>query len=157
MSDVKIEYDTVNDEHILVIGEETLKKLGWSEGDTVKWTIHDDDSVSLTKVEEKELVLVECISSYRIRYVVEVPKGKAEYALDTVTMNQAKEFSQHWLGEQIASHRVIDENEYFATFDEDNAYLSKWDADQKKKMITPITKDDDIEHSEIWFDIGRNK
>ena len=39
----------------------------------------------------------------------EGPKGKKEWALDTVTMNEAEEFSQEHLGEQIVSHRVIDE------------------------------------------------
>jgi hypothetical protein len=41
-----------------------------------------------------EFVLVECVSTFRMRYVVEVPEGKSEYALDTVVMNEANEFSQ---------------------------------------------------------------
>ena len=45
-------------------------------------------------IKETEWVLVECVSTFRMRYMVEVPKDKSEYALDTVTMNEAKEFSQ---------------------------------------------------------------
>ena len=48
-----------------------------------------------------ELVLVETISIIKHRYVVEVPDGKAEWALDTVTMEEAKEFSQTFINEDI--------------------------------------------------------
>lgn len=84
------------------------------------------------------LVLVDAISSFRMRYVVEVPVGKDAWALDTVALEEAKEFSQLHLGEQIVSHRVIDEKEYFRVFDQDNSYLSKWDNDQKMTLITPL-------------------
>jgi hypothetical protein len=58
---------------------------------------------------KKEWVLVECVQSYRMRYMVEVPEGKSEWALDTVSMHQAKEFSHQDIGETIVSHRVISE------------------------------------------------
>lgn len=81
---------------------------------------------------EKEWVLVECISQFRMRYMVEVPVGKAEYALDTVTMNGAKEFSQEHLGEVIISHRVMSEHEALRLCDKDNTYAAdKWTRDQK--------------------------
>lgn len=60
---------------------------------------------------ETELVLVECISQFRMRYMVEVPKGKSDYALDTVVLGQATEFSQKHLDEVIVSHRVVTEQE----------------------------------------------
>ena len=53
---------------------------------------------------ETELVLVECIQTYRMRYMVEVPVGRAGWALDTVSCDEAKEFSQLSLGETIVSH-----------------------------------------------------
>lgn len=72
-------------------------------------------------------VLVNTISQYRMRYMVEVPDAsKAGWALDTVTMNEAKEFSQHWLGETIFSHRLIDEKEAAELYRKDNDYLSHW-------------------------------
>ena len=53
-----------------------------------------------------------------MRYLVEVPVGidaygrdKSEWAMDTVTMHQAQEFSQQHLGEQIVSHRVVTKEE----------------------------------------------
>jgi hypothetical protein len=85
-----------------------------------------------------ELVLVECISTFRERYVVEVPHGKKEWALDTVTMNETVEFSQEHLGETIVSHRVIDEAEFNRLHEEDNDYLKNWTSEQRKTLITQI-------------------
>ena len=41
----------------------------------------------MKKTKETEWVLVETMHSFRMRYMVEVPKGKSEYALDTVVMD----------------------------------------------------------------------
>lgn len=78
-----------------------------------------------------ELVLVECISTFRMRYVVEVPDDRAEWALDVVTMNEAKEFSQEHLGETIVSHRVITKDEAIKLSDIDNHYCASWTEEQK--------------------------
>jgi hypothetical protein len=75
---------------------------------------------------KKEWVLVECVQSYRMRYMVEVPEGKSEWALDTVSMHQAKEFSQQDIGENIVSHRVISEADALKLCDEDNEYVRTW-------------------------------
>lgn len=93
---------------------------------------------------KKELVLVECTSSFRMRYLVEVPKGKAEYALDTVVCNDAVEFSQLHLGEQIVSHRVVTKEEALAICDIDNAYVKTW-TDEKKleAFMTPWKENDE--------------
>ena len=82
---------------------------------------------------DKELVLVETVSMFRMRYVVEVPKGKSEYALDTVVCQEAQEFSQEHLDEVIVSHRVVTEDEALAIFDIDNNYLTTWDKETKIK------------------------
>lgn len=68
-----------------------------------------------------------------MRYMVEVPKGKKEWALDTVTCDEAREFSQEHLGETIASHRVVSEAEALEIFDQDNDYLKSWDRETKIK------------------------
>jgi hypothetical protein len=67
-----------------------------------------------------------------MRYAVELAEDSPEsWALDTVTMEQAVEFSQECLGEQIVSHRVITEAEFLQQFDKDNSYLAGWTADKK--------------------------
>lgn len=87
---------------------------------------------------ETQLVLVECVSMFRMRYMVEVPVGvddygkdKALWALDTVTMQEAKEFSQEHLGENIVSHRVVSKKEALALCDVDNDYTKSWSKDKK--------------------------
>lgn len=153
---IELEEDE-NGNLILPLGDELCSELGWKVGDTIVWTDLGDGSWSMKKM-EKELVLVECISTFRMRYVIEVPTGKKEWALDTVTMNEAEELSQEHLGEQIVSHRVISQEEYFRIFNEDNDYLKSWTDEQKMQMIHKIPdEDNEIEHSEHWYDTERNK
>ena len=91
--------------------------------------------------EETELVLVECIQQYRMRYVVEVPVGKSDWALDTVTSEEATEFSQLSLGETIISHRVVSNDEVVQLCDEDNQYCSLWDTEKKFEVfVTQLEK-----------------
>lgn len=91
-----------------------------------------------------QLVLVDTVSTFRMRYLVEVPVGidmfgkdKKDWALDTVTMEEAVEFSQLHLGEQIVSHRVITKDEAIALCDQDNEYAAGWT--DKLKIETFIT------------------
>ena len=88
---------------------------------------------------DKVWVMVECISTFRERYLVEAPKDQPEYALDDVTMESPKEFSQKWLGETIVSHRVVSTMEALDICDVDNDYCSDWTAEQK--IRTFFTKD----------------
>ena len=125
-----------NGELILPLGDDVCEELGWKIGDTLDWKDNGDGSWTITKKEtekETELVLVECVSTFRMRYMVEVPKGKAEWALDTVTMNEAKEFSQVHIGEQIVSHRVVSKEEALALSDTDNDYGKTWPEELKVK------------------------
>ncbi len=116
---------------IIPFTAELLEEVGWKEGDTLQWTDNKDGSFMITKQIETEWVLVETISQFRQRYVVEVPKGKSEYALDSVTTEDVKEFSQKHLGETIVSHRVISEKDAMDLFDKDNDYLQGWTDEQK--------------------------
>jgi len=152
---ITLEEDPETGDLILPLPPELLEETGWKEGDTIKFTDNKDGTFSMTKL-ETELVLVECISTFRTRYVVEVPAGKKEWAMDTVVMNEANEFSQEHLGEQIVSHRVIDLAEYDRLFAEDNDYLKSWSDEQKRSFITPL-KEDEVAHSSHYYDTERNK
>lgn len=77
--------------------------------------------------------LVETISSFRHRYVIECENGI--HAIDTVTCEEAEEMSQHHIGETIFSNREIDDAEYIRIFNEDNDYLREWTDEQKFKFI----------------------
>ena len=142
---IELETDPATGDLILPLPDDMLEEVGWKPGDTIKWTDNKDGSWTMSKVEEAtELVLVECIQSYRMRYVLEVPVGKKEWAEDTVAMQDyevVKEFSQLSLGEQITSSRVVTEAEVLALCDADNDYCSDWEDDKKLEVFVTKWKD----------------
>lgn len=86
--------------------------------------------------------LVETVSIFRMRYVVEAKN--ASDAKDEVTLNNdgnLHEFSQLHLDEIISSAREIDRDEYLRQFDEDNDYLQEWDDDHKLGWVNVIDYD----------------
>jgi hypothetical protein len=84
---------------------------------------------------DKVWVMVDTVLQYRMRYCVEAPASNPEYALDDVTMETAKEFSQLYIGEQIMSHRVVSEEEAIAICDVDNEYLKSWPKEDKIRVL----------------------
>jgi hypothetical protein len=157
----------MNEKHIVILQEDPdtgdlilpfpegmLEQMGWDVGDTLKFKTHKDGSFTLTRKEKQETqwVLVECVSTFRERYMVEVPVGidkygkdKSEWALDTVTMQEAKEFSQEHIGEQIVSHRIVSKKEALAMCDKDNDYCSSWDEELKVKNFFTTWKEQEEE------------
>ena len=128
---VRLEQDE-NGDLILPLGDELCESVGWKIGDTIVWKDNGDGSWTMSKKPKTKIVLVDALVSYRMRYAVELAEDSPEeWALDTVTMEQAAEFSQECLGEQIVSHRVITEAEFLQQFDKDNSYLAGWTAEKK--------------------------
>lgn len=137
-----VKYDEETDDTYIQLPDDMMLAAGWNLGDDIEWIDNKDGTWTMKKIEkdnEKEWVLVECVSQFRQRYMCQVPKGKAEWALDTVTMNEAKEFSQFHLGETIVSHRVIPFTEALELCDVDNDYCKKWN--DEKKIEVFFTKD----------------
>lgn len=136
---VILEEDPETKDLIMPLPEGMCDELGWEIGDSLDWSASPDGSFLLSK-KQTQWVLVECVSTFRQRYMVEVPIGTDDYgkdktlwALDTVTMEEAKEFSQEHLGEQIVSHRVVSKKEALDLCDQDNDYGSSWDKETKMK------------------------
>jgi hypothetical protein len=100
---------------------------------------------SLEKNMEKKLYLVEVMSTFRMRYVVEA--RSEEHALDEVTMEESnsefEEFSQEHIGTHIFGSRELTEEQYFELFDKDNGYLKEWTVEQKKRFINTIDYKDE--------------
>jgi hypothetical protein len=134
---INLEEDPETGDLILPLNDDILEGTGWKTGDNIEWIDNKDGSWTMKKI-ETQWVLVEAISTFRERYMVEVPigvdrygKDKADWALDTVTLCEAKEFSQEHLGETIVSHRVVTKEEAMALCDKDNAYCKAWTEEHK--------------------------
>ena len=98
--------------------------------------LSDSHSDCLPKPPEPSLlVLVECLSQYRMRYVAQTPVDHPEYALDDVVMECLNEFSQKHLGETIVSHRVVTREEALRLWDEDNPECSGWSEERKTQSF----------------------
>jgi hypothetical protein len=138
---LEVKEDPENGDAILEFPEDLMEEAGWKEGDTLDWVDNKNGTYTLKKKEPTEWVLVECVSTFRERYMVEVPVGKAEWALDTVTLEEAKEFSQIHLGEQIVSHRVVSKNEALALCDKDNDYCRTWNDELKMENFFTTWKE----------------
>jgi len=106
-------------------------------------------------------VMVDTVSQFRMRYVVEVPDGIGKemifkdgtrsfpttpeaYASDTVVCEEAKEFTQHHLGETIVSTREVTLEEAIAQYRKDEPMLGEAWEDEViiKNAITPIGWDE---------------
>ena len=136
---INLEEDPETGDLILPLNDAILAETGWKTGDSIDWIDNKDGSWTMKKI-ETQWVLVEAVSMFRQRYMVEVPigtdqygKDKAEWALDTVTLEEAKEFSQEHLGETIMSHRVVTKEEALAMCDKENDYAKKWNDELKMK------------------------
>ncbi len=145
---LEIKEDPENGDAILEFPDDFMEDAGWKEGDTLDWSDNKDGTWTLKKIEPTQWVLVECVSTFRERYMVEVPVGvdkygkdKSLWALDTVTMNEAKEFSQEHIGEQIVSHRIVTKEEALTLCDKDNDYGSSWDEETKIKNFFTTWKE----------------
>jgi len=131
-----------NGEYILEFDPTLIEELGWQIGDTLEWRPEINGAWTLTK-KETEFVLVETVSMFRERYVVEVPTGKTDWASDTVVSNDAKEFSQKHLDEVIISTRTVTKGELLKLCDEDNDYAKIWTEEQKVEAFVTRMKDYD--------------
>ena len=110
----------------------------------------DEFSLKDAQGDNERYVVVTAVSTHRMRYCVPVSKlqelntdtditnntlKQIEWAKDSVTMEEVKEFSQHWLGEKIVDTFILDEERVLQLFDRDNDYLSDWDKEKKVKYI----------------------
>lgn len=127
-------------EYFIQLTDEMLEESGFEIGDELDWRDLGDGSYQLVKKQpEMVWVMVEAVQQFRMRYMVQVPASNPEWAMDTVVMKEAKEFSQQDMGETIVSHRVVSEEEAFEICDKDNDYTKSWNKEQKMRAF--FTKD----------------
>jgi hypothetical protein len=89
---------------------------------------------------EKKLYLVETVSMFRMRYVIEA--REEGHATDEFVMKigqeDFQEFSQHHMDEVIVSTRELSAKDYLELFDKDNDYLKSWDIAEKMRFINSV-------------------
>lgn len=87
-----------------------------------------------------KLVLVETLSQFLHRYVVELPDDAPDFkATDAVLFKpDIKEMSQNHLGEMDLSTRTITKEDYLSLFNSDNEYLSTWTEEQKFTFVNKL-------------------
>ena len=148
---INLEEDPETGDLILPLNDDILEQTGWKTGDSIDWIDNKDGSWTMKKI-ETQWVLVETVSMFRERYMVEVPVGvdrygkdKTLWALDTVTMGEAKEFSQEHLGETIVTHHVVTKEDALAMCDKENDYAKKWN--DELKIQTFFTTMTEVEHA----------
>lgn len=78
-------------------------------------------------------VLVEAVSLFRDRFMVECPVDHPEYSTDSVVLGEAKVFSSEHIGDNVVSYRVVSEGEAVGICDQDNDYAAGWEIEDKKK------------------------
>lgn len=83
--------------------------------------------------------LVETISMFRLRYVVECES--ADHAKDSITMNEADEFGQHHIDECIVSAREVGDEEIPVLFFEDHPYLESWGPEKAMEYVHKVDYD----------------
>ena len=94
---------------------------------------------------EKKLYLVETLSMFRMRYVVEAREEThaEDEVVCSIGTDSFREFSQHHVDEVITSTRKISKEKYLKLFDKDNDYLKSWSDEQKFKWINTIEYEDE--------------
>lgn len=89
---------------------------------------------------DKKLYVVDIVSSFRLRYVVEAKEES--HALDEVVCREHetefKEFSQEHLGTHIFDSREITLEQYHELFKRDNEYLKYWSNEKQRDFINKI-------------------
>jgi predicted transcriptional regulator len=80
--------------------------------------------------------LVETVSMFRIRYVVECET--ADDAKDTVAMNEADEFGQLHIDENIIGCREVTDDEVVSAFFEDHPYLEQWGPEKAMEYVHKV-------------------
>ncbi len=84
--------------------------------------------------------LVETVSVFRIRYVIECEDSV--HATDSVVMNEVEEFSQEHIDENIFSVREINDDEIVSIFFEDHPYLKEYGPEKAMQYVHKIDYDE---------------
>lgn len=126
---------------ILDLGEDFCRECGWNVGDSISFEDNKDGTFTMKKIEE-DYVLVTTVSTFKMTYLVKVPKGKTEYAEDSVVMQELDEFVQAHLGEQIVESRIVSPEEIVAIAKKNYHFTESWSTDKILSAYVKVLKDE---------------
>jgi len=67
--------------------------------------------------------------------MIETPEDHPEWAMDSVMMEEANEFSQKSIGELIIDYKILSEKDVLSICDEDNDYCKSWSDENKLEVL----------------------
>lgn len=113
-----------SDDVMLEFPQPFVEQQGWLAGDSLRWEAAPggvnivNESLEKRRAEvasqETPIFIVDKLISVRVRYAVRA--RCAEHAKDTVTMNEAEEFDQNPIGEDIIGAAEMSEAQFFDQF-----------------------------------------
>jgi hypothetical protein len=93
---------------------------------------------------DKELVLVECFSTFKMTYLVEVDVDAPHIEITNLVHKEdnGHEFAQQYLGLEVDSLRTVTEEQVIELCDKLNPHLKEW-SDKKKVNHFILRKEDE--------------
>lgn len=143
------------DDFYIELNDEILKESGFRIGDTVRWKLNEDGSATLESV-NKKYVVIETVSSFKMRYALEVDEDTTDEELKEHTKNFTKriidgevyELSQQHLGETVDNHFVLNRDEVLKLIRTENPYITTWSDDFIIQKMTNRNLEDEHSNNE---------
>ena len=88
-------------------------------------------------------VMVNAVSMFNMKYVIEVPdevedKDLLDHVEKQVKAENTKEFTQRHMGETVSNYDVVTQQEIIDTFRNEEPYFAEWSDEKILQMVTPI-------------------
>ena len=88
-------------------------------------------------------VMVNAISMFNMKYVIEVPdevedKDLLDHVQKQVAAENTKEFTQRHMGETVSNYSIVTKNEIIDHFRTEEPYFASWSDELIMKQVTPI-------------------
>ena len=88
-------------------------------------------------------VMVNAVSMFNMKYVIEVPdevedKDLLDHVEKQVSAGDTKEFTQRHMGETVSNYSIVTKNEIIEQFRSEEPYFASWGEELIMRQVTPI-------------------
>ena len=88
-------------------------------------------------------VMVNAVSMFNMKYVIEVPdevedKDLLDHVEKQVSAGDTLEFTQRHMGETVSNYSIVTKNEIIDHFRTEEPYFASWSDELIMKQVTPI-------------------